>query len=645
MSGQQPDGSKVKTFNILPPGPLFKRRKYTVARFQQAAPDFTHGDWQAALERPEGRRKESAKVPPSLVLSCVDGGGGGGGVLEQLRGVPEGSALSSYFVLMKQGADFTALPVEQVYGFKPVVLHAKKLTLEEAEEAMRNPQAAAAAAGAAAAASAAQGGAARGRPGAFAAARPGGGLGGGGGGELGLLDRFAPKSMRRAAKEAAEDAKRDEAFKAVFQPSAAQIAAMADEMDRPKVVGADDEDYNDYELFGTDDDEPAGKKGGRRGGGGRGGGGAGGKRGDGGGDGDGEDADGEGALAEDEVPEDIYQGEVDELRPQAPDEAAQWEFEGEPDDDDQSQGASDDGLEDDPFTRKELGLKAGLAGEEDEEEERERSSSDEEPPAAAEAEARDRERRFIALKERSERAAERIAAGEALDEDEEEDYYVGEGEEDEEELAEGDIDFETLDALETKRSMQVTPAQAPLARQRSPAPGGLRVGAAASTSSQQQQQPPRRTPPPGAAARGATPPRSGGASTGPPRRAPPPAAAAPAAAKRRAEASPPAAGGGGGAGGDAAKRQRLSPAPAAAAAAAAAAAGPPAASGVPSEAEIVAALSNGALTVQQLVALFKGRLHDGASKQEFKVRMMRVGEMVAAPAGQKGSLVRLKQQR
>jgi hypothetical protein len=25
----------VQTFNILPPGPLFRRRKYTVARFQQ----------------------------------------------------------------------------------------------------------------------------------------------------------------------------------------------------------------------------------------------------------------------------------------------------------------------------------------------------------------------------------------------------------------------------------------------------------------------------------------------------------------------------------------------------------------------------------------------------------------------------------
>jgi hypothetical protein len=57
-----------------------------------------------------------------MVLSCGRDSDAGGGVSEQLRGVPEGSALSSYFVLMKQGADFTALPVEQVYGFRPVVL-------------------------------------------------------------------------------------------------------------------------------------------------------------------------------------------------------------------------------------------------------------------------------------------------------------------------------------------------------------------------------------------------------------------------------------------------------------------------------------------------------------------------------------------
>lgn len=51
------------------------------------------------------------------------------------------------------------------------------------------------------------------------------------------------------------------------------------------------------------------------------------------------------------------------------------------------------------------------------------------------------------------------------------------------------------------------------------------------------------------------------------------------------------------------------------------------------------------MSVQALVALFKGRLADAAAKQAFKVAMMRVGEMVPAPAGQKGSLVRLKQQR
>ncbi|KIY96956.1 hypothetical protein MNEG_11004 [Monoraphidium neglectum] len=136
-------GFRSKSFNVLPPGPLFKKRKFAVARFQQqrppgydsrparsppgratqGAPEFKGGDWLAALERPEGRRaKDIAKLQPSMVLTCPDPAGAALPPLEQLRGLPEGSALSSYFVLMKQGNDFTALPVDQVYGFKPVVL-------------------------------------------------------------------------------------------------------------------------------------------------------------------------------------------------------------------------------------------------------------------------------------------------------------------------------------------------------------------------------------------------------------------------------------------------------------------------------------------------------------------------------------------
>lgn len=62
-----------------------------------------------------------------MVLSCVEAGAGAGAdgegaVLEELRGVPEaGGALSSYFVLMRQGDAFTALPVEQVFAFRPAV--------------------------------------------------------------------------------------------------------------------------------------------------------------------------------------------------------------------------------------------------------------------------------------------------------------------------------------------------------------------------------------------------------------------------------------------------------------------------------------------------------------------------------------------
>lgn len=68
-------------------------------------------------------RSRSARAAPSMTLACHDGEGGAAAPpAEQLRGLPEaGGALSSYFVLMKQGNEFTALPVEQVYGFRPVV--------------------------------------------------------------------------------------------------------------------------------------------------------------------------------------------------------------------------------------------------------------------------------------------------------------------------------------------------------------------------------------------------------------------------------------------------------------------------------------------------------------------------------------------
>lgn len=60
-----------------------------------------------------------------MTLTCVgpdkEGGADGATMLEQLKGTPEGGALSSYFVLMKLGNEFTALPIEQIYGFKPIV--------------------------------------------------------------------------------------------------------------------------------------------------------------------------------------------------------------------------------------------------------------------------------------------------------------------------------------------------------------------------------------------------------------------------------------------------------------------------------------------------------------------------------------------
>lgn len=57
-----------------------------------------------------------------MVLTCRDETAGGGlEVTEQMRGAPDAGALSSYFVVMKVGAEFQAIPVEQLYSFRPVV--------------------------------------------------------------------------------------------------------------------------------------------------------------------------------------------------------------------------------------------------------------------------------------------------------------------------------------------------------------------------------------------------------------------------------------------------------------------------------------------------------------------------------------------
>lgn len=107
----------------------------------------------------------------------------------------------------------------------------------------------------------------------------------------------------------------------------------------------------------------------------------------------------------------------------------------------------------------------------------------------------------------------------------------------------------------------------------------------------------RRTPPPSSARAAAAP-------------QPPGAAPAPAAQLQQSSAQP--------------AQAAAAPAPSASASAAATAPG----SGLPSEEEIRAVLSQGPLPIARLTVVFKGRIVSDGDKQQFKRRMLRVGRIV-----------------
>uniref|UniRef100_A0A7S0RZ74 Transcription initiation factor IIF subunit alpha n=1 Tax=Chlamydomonas leiostraca TaxID=1034604 RepID=A0A7S0RZ74_9CHLO len=150
---------------------------------------------------------------------------------------------------------------------------------------------------------------------------------------------MVPKSVKEAAEKAAGDGKVD---------LAATIASLFGDDEGGEGGGGDD---LGIALPGRKGTGARGKRGG-------GGGGRGGRRVRG--------ADGA-ELDADEVAEDIYAGELDELRPTKPQPAEDWEHEEMVDDDDLHQGEEEsEKLEDDPGERKKLGLE----GSDEEEEEK-----------------------------------------------------------------------------------------------------------------------------------------------------------------------------------------------------------------------------------------------------------------------------------
>ncbi|GLI60992.1 hypothetical protein VaNZ11_003249 [Volvox africanus] len=273
------------------------------------------------------------KVP--LVLEQRDASAGAGGAPAAVfKGVPEGGGAANvegpplHYVLFRSGNQVTAFPAEQWFAFKPHVDRRGLLDSVTAANAAAGRQPPSTG------------------PGAGKGAAP-----------LGFLAmRLVPKSQRLEKQRQEEEARERQE-----QVAAGRLLPLAGAVEDELGPGGRlkrfvDEDELEEELFGDNDEEDEGTRFGGKGA-------KAGKKGRGRGL---KTADGE-ELGEDEVPEDLYAGPGadEDLRPEKPEEAEDWEHEFAPDDDDQDQG-QDEVYEDDPGLRKKLGIEGD---EEDEEEE------------------------------------------------------------------------------------------------------------------------------------------------------------------------------------------------------------------------------------------------------------------------------------
>ncbi|GFP85113.1 transcription initiation factor iif subunit alpha [Phtheirospermum japonicum] len=112
-------------------------RNYFIARFTSGLPNFNkknENKWTLQKEGLQGRQvsdtlREKYKTRPWLLEDETG--------QFQYQGVVEGSPSATYYLLMLQGKEFVAIPSGSWYNFNKVAQY-KQLTLEEAEEKMKN---------------------------------------------------------------------------------------------------------------------------------------------------------------------------------------------------------------------------------------------------------------------------------------------------------------------------------------------------------------------------------------------------------------------------------------------------------------------------------------------------------------------------
>ncbi|GLC38211.1 hypothetical protein PLESTB_001087400 [Pleodorina starrii] len=544
MSQPQELGLRAQVLDVVPPGPIHRNRRSAVAKFSHRIPNFRDPgctfslvpdpragalvdavakkkeDTVSRLRQQQQQQRAGPDVKVPLLLEQRDAAAGGSGPPAAVfKGVPEAGGGANvdgpplHYILFRSGNRVTAFPAEQWFAFKP---HVDRRGLLDSVAAAN-------------------------------AAKPASGGGVGGVKELKApLDPFAlrlvPKSQRLEKQRQEEEARerQEQVAAGRLLPLA---GAVADELGRGgRLKRFVDEDELEEELFGNDEEDEAPRFGGK--------GGKGAKK---GGRGRGlKTADGE-ELGEDEMPEDLYAGPaVDEdLRPEKPEEAEDWEHEFAPDDDDQDQG-HDEVYEDDPGMRKKLGIEADDEDEGEEADEQARKLKKLGDPDDSDEEEEEQKKKEEEEEARRQQAAAAAAAQGAAAGGDEDDQ----GEEDEDEL-------EELDEMEEDSPKPPPrPASVPPAAARPPPAPGAAAAAAAGTKRRVAEES-RPTTEGAKRARTATPPPPVAAGAGAPG-----AAARPVTPAAAAGAAPAV-----GAGAGAAAQQQQRPAGGAAAAAAGAAGG------------------------------------------------------------------------
>ncbi|XWS15497.1 hypothetical protein CRYUN_Cryun34aG0005500 [Craigia yunnanensis] len=114
-------------------------KNYFIGRFMTGLPNFSkkknaENQWSLQKEGLQGRQltdalREKYKNKPWLLEDETG--------LAQYQGHLEGSQSATYYLLMMQGKEFVAIPAGSWYNFNKVAQY-KQLTLEEAEEKMKN---------------------------------------------------------------------------------------------------------------------------------------------------------------------------------------------------------------------------------------------------------------------------------------------------------------------------------------------------------------------------------------------------------------------------------------------------------------------------------------------------------------------------